>query len=174
MCEYVWMHRHICFASMCCLICSHSLGFASQLCTAFFFIRTNTSAQTHLMNAYDEQSSFIGIAWSSQINAYKGVNLNYVHCTSFAGCITKPYWKSRFCYHLYYWRITRTHRSYTASCPCAPTDLLRGCHPFHFRSCTFMHKLLSPHHYDNRSSRPVKHLYLCYFRHPTYEDGVVD
>lgn len=36
-----------------------------------------------------------GIARSSQINACEGVNLNQVHCTSFAGCITKPYMEER-------------------------------------------------------------------------------
>jgi hypothetical protein len=30
------------------------------------------------------------------------------------------------------------------------------------------------HHYDNRSDKLAEHLRLCHFRHPTYEDGVVD
>ena len=60
---------------------------------------------------------FFDIARSSQINAYKGVDLktahHNIHCTSQSDCITEPNWKSRFCYHLYYQRITHTYRTYT-------------------------------------------------------------
>ena len=60
---------------------------------------------------------FFDIARSSQINAYKGVDLktahHNIHCTSQSDCITEPNWKSRFCYHLYYQRIIHTYRTYT-------------------------------------------------------------
>ena len=76
------------------------------------------------------------IAKSSQINACKGINLKLLNALiahRLSARITKPFaGKSRFCDHLYYWRITRLHRTHTVRQPCAVTDPLRGCLPSHF------------------------------------------
>ena len=114
----------------------------------------NIYRQSHLIRIYERSaiaelryfvltnsvqlSSFLlfEIAKSSQINAYEGINLKLLNAFiahRLSARITKPFaGKSRFCDHLYYWRITRLHRTHTVRQPCAVTDPLRGCLPSHF------------------------------------------
>ena len=43
-------------------------------------------------------------------------------------------WKSRFCYHLYYWHITHIYKTHTDRLPYTLMGLLRACHPSHLLS----------------------------------------
>ena len=117
------------------LFVSYSLSFFSNKiyeCSACaelrYFVLTN-KVQLILFHLFE-------IAKSSQINACKGINLKLLNASiahRLSARITKPFaGKSRFCDHLYYWRITRLHRTHTVRHPCAVTDPLRCCHPSHF------------------------------------------
>ena len=122
------MHQHICFASMCCLSCSCSLSFASQLCTAYL---CHSNKLKH-------------IQWICMIKFYQALQGVIRSTPSKASirttCIAhrlqavspNHIWKSRFCYHLYYWRITHTQKPYSELVLCANGSRFRGCHPFHF------------------------------------------
>ena len=93
-----------------------------RFCRSFSSASLMFFAFDFFLSSFDRIFYFVyflfDIARSSQINAYKGIDLktapSNIHCTSPSGCITEPNWKSRFCYHLYYQRIIHTYRTYTA------------------------------------------------------------
>jgi hypothetical protein len=64
--------------------------------TAFqLLVQSSTALREFFVFAFLDDCCLSGIARSGQINAMQGVNLNQVHCTSFTGCITKPYLEER-------------------------------------------------------------------------------
>ena len=117
--------EHICFASVCCLVIPSSLGRSpvspAHLRFSFrdFGLRSFTSGSTAAKH-------ISGSAMSGQINADLGVDPE-APCPAcrLSDRITTPITGlSRFCYHLIYWRITRTCRTHTVRPPCMTTVLV--------------------------------------------------
>ena len=127
-------------AYVCSILFALSLAFArsGQIRLNFFFLQTEARQTPERIDLNCFYQGDCNELRSTPIWASIQKNV----CTSLSGCTTKPVsGESRFCYHLYYWRIIRTHRTHTVGQPCVMMDLaLQGCHPSH---------LFTKHHYDN-------------------------
>jgi hypothetical protein len=133
-----------------------------------FHLRTAHFVNTQLAVLDDLLSFFIDfifyrLSMSSQINAHLGIDPNTHAFASLCQAVSlNHYWKSRFCDHLNYQRITRTHRTYTARYPCVLMGLIAE---------VVIHLTLRTHycvtnHYDNTNAFP-------HFWHPARNGRVV-
>jgi len=84
--------------------------------------------QLHMLGAVFLFVFNLFIYWlslSSQINAYTGVDPNQHAFASRCQSVSLNHFrKSRFCYHLYYQRITHTHKTHTDRYPYALMGLV--------------------------------------------------